>query len=356
MTDVWTRLTASYGEDRPRRAHWGSRHRGSRVNVDQLIERWWTPTGRALGREVFRYLQGERVLPDEVGLHKGRADLRGIGVPSPHPEPAQGGRVDYGPLSGPRFKVRDLLWERLDLSHAWLPRLQATRLAINDCMFEQANCRAWRLDSSMVNDSSFARADLFDTLLSTLGDGSANELTATVFDGAKMSGLVVRGGAFLGCTFEGTVLSNTRFHGVRFSNCTFSGVLRDVLFDDRGGADRIEPTMAVIDFKESTFVRVQFRGCRLRRVELPRGVYLVANFPRVAVRADTVLQEIGTPMALALRNFLGTHEGARGTGDSVGVINRADLVDVADESFADLVEDLLVRASAQAAMSDKAED
>lgn len=323
------------------------------MDSEQLVERWWTPAGRALAREVFRYLQGERVLPESVGLHNGRADLRGVGVPSPYRGAEPGGRVDYGPRGGPRFKVNDLLWERLDLSHAWLPRLQATRLAINDCVFEHANCRAWRLDGSTVNDSSFARADLLDTLLSTLGDGSANEFTATVFDGAKMSGLVVRGGAFLGCTFEGTVLSDTRFHGARFSNCTFSGVLRDVLFDDRGGADRIEPTMTVTDFKESTFVRVLFRGCRLRRVELPRGVYLVADFPRVAARADTVLQEIGTPMALALRNFIGTHEGARGTGDSVGVINRADLVDVADESFADLVEELLVRASAQAAMSDE---
>lgn len=318
------------------------------MKVDQLVERWWTPRGRGLAREVFRYLQGERVLPEEVGLHHGRADLRGLGVPTTHRESATSPRADYGPLGSPWFRANGLSWERLDLSHAWLPRLQATRLVISDCVFEQANCRAWRLDAATIDDSSFAGADLLDSTLMTGIDGSANKFAATVFDGAKMNGIVFLGTQFLGCTFEQTIMTETRFHESRLSNCTFSGVLRDVLFDDRGGADRAEPTMVVTDFKDATFVRVQFRGCRLDRVELPRGVYLVADFPRVAARVDTILQEIGTPMALALRNFLGTHEGARGTGESVGVVNRADLVDVADESFADLVEDLFVRASAEA--------
>lgn len=324
---------------------------GISVSVDELIERWWTPTGQTLAREVFRYLQGERVIPDEVGLHNGRADLRGIGVPSPERDVSAGSDVGYGPLGSPWFKANNLRWEGLDLSHAWLRRLQATRLSISDCLLDHANCRAWRLDGSTIADSSFAGADLVGGSFLTL-DGSTNEFTATVFDGAKMSRIVLHDGAILGCTFERTVLSDTRFHGTRFSNCTFSGVLRDVIVDDRARADRTEPTMTVTDFKDSTFLRVQFRGCRLDRVELPPGVYVVADFPRVAAQADLVLQQIGTPIALALRNFLGTHEAARGTRDSVGVVNRADFVDVADESFADLVEELLVQASAQAAIGD----
>lgn len=249
---------------------------------DELIERWWTPSGRALAVEVFAFLCGERPLPDGLALHEGMVDLRGIGVPPPPTDEAAyslwlGGRppVDYGPVGGPFFVVQGCRWERLDLSGSWLRRLDASGLQMSECRFDDANLRGWRLRGCEVTECSFASADLTSSWLMVSETGASTTFAATVFDGARMSDLDLHGGRFHGCTFERTRLDRTRFQQVELRNCVFSGPLRDVTFDVRSGPNG-EPArpMRAVDFGRATFERVVIRWQGLQQVTLPPGVIL----------------------------------------------------------------------------------
>lgn len=142
------------------------RHRDRLVHgmsVKQLQGRWKSGDGRPLAGEVLEFLLGERrQLPDGVGTHGGRADLRGLNLPAP----ARGTGVAAGGVSAQTtsgvLEFRGVRWQGLDLSQARLPSRRFFGAAIDDCRFDGALRPDWRLWGSEVKDCSFAR-------LSTLG-------------------------------------------------------------------------------------------------------------------------------------------------------------------------------------------
>lgn len=293
------------------------------MTEDELRERWWTPTGRQLASEVFRFLRGERPLPPEIDFHEGLADLRGVGVPPPDPARSSRGKVDYGPVGLPTFQVEDVHWDQLDLSHAWLPRMRARRLHSTACRFDHANCRSWRLESTTVNDASFTGADFWRASLMGWNQDDGNVWTGCIFDYARMTDLDLTGGHLLGCTFEQTPLDGSLFLQVEIRNCIFSGSLKKVVFDGRRGAraDAVPPMLAV-DFSEADICDAQFLGYRFRRVLLPPGIRQVDDYPAVVAEADESLAALGSPQAETLRDLLRPALKDEYEPDSVGVFDR----------------------------------
>ena len=298
-------------------------------------------------QEVLRFLLGlDRELPQVVGTHEGRRDLRGLVLP----EASNAGSVKSGGL---RMEVRSevyefhgIQWEGLDLSHSLLLGLRFFASGIADCLFDGASCRDWRLWDSEVRDSSFVGTDLRDSALGTWHDGRTNGWRNVDFERADLRGVLARGCAVEWCSFVGARMRGVEFQQARIQHCRFAGALQKVVFDEREISGRPEPSVLVdVDFSDAVIQEVEFWGCRFSDVKLPGSVYAIPRFPRVARRALELLDSDESLEARVLRAQLTQDLKLPGTDDSVGVFNRADYIASGGEPLADLAESLLRRAA-----------
>lgn len=243
-------------------------------------------------------------------------------------------------------ELRDVRWRSLDLSGSRLGGLRFFGASIADCRFDGATCRDWRLWGSEVVDSTFAGGDLRDAALGTWHEGRTNTWRGVSFDRADLRGALV-----LGCETERCSFADARLDGVEFQQssirqCRFAGRLQDVLFDGRRIEGRPEPGALVdVDFGESTFQDVEFRGCRFEQVRLPPGVYAIPTFPRVGRRVRELLEHDESVEARMLRAEVELTLKLPGEETSVGVFNRADYVAAGGERFADFAESLFMEAA-----------
>lgn len=319
------------------------------MNTKALQQRWKSAEGRRLAEEASRFLVGvTRDVPEGIGTHDGRRDLRGLMLSAPKVV----GSVAAGNITGEAMshipEVRGTRWHALDLSQSRLSGLRFFGSEIADCRFDDAMCRDWRLWNSEVKDCSFAGVDLRDAALGTWHDGRTNAWRNVVFDGADL-----RGALALGCLIERCSLAEARLKGAEFQqatirHCRFAGALQDVLFDGREIAGRPKPGVFVnVDFSAATFADVEFRGCHFDDVKLPTGVYSIPRFPRVARRVLESLEHDESVEARMLRAELNLTLKLPGDDASVGVFNRADYVVSGGERLADLAETLLMEAAGE---------
>lgn len=304
--------------------------------------------GRVLAEKSLRFLLGQdHDLPDGVGIHDGRRDLRGLTLFAPRSV----GRVSAGgvraEVSGDVFEFRDVHWQGLDLSHALLSSLRFFGSVIADCRLDGAVCRDWRLWDSQVKDSFFVGSDLRDAAIGTWHAGRTNVWRNVVFEGTDLRGALARG-----CLMEHCLFSHARLKGVAFQQatmrqCRFSGSLEEVLFDGREiPGRRPEPGVFVdVDFSEAAFEDVDFRGARFEGVTFPRGVYAIPRFPGVARRARELLGRDESLEARMLRGELDVLLTLPGAEDSWGVFNRSDYVVSGGDRLADLAESLFMEAA-----------
>lgn len=320
------------------------------MNAKQLRERWQTAEGRALADEVTRFLVGQRRdLPDGVALHEGRHDLRGLALPTPERgAPVSSSGVHAELMSG-LIELRRIRWERLDLSHARLPSLRFFESVVDDCCLDGALCRDWRLWATEIKDSSFSGADLREAALGTWQDERTNTWRNVSFDRTDMRGALALGCTLDGCSFHDARLNDVQFQQVTIHRCRFAGVLKDVLFDCREIAGKPAPGVFVdVDFSDASFENVEFRGCRFEGVTLPRDVYAIAGFPKVARRVLELLDDDDSVEARMLRAELGVALKMPGADDSFGVFNRRDYLASGGERLADLAESVLMEAAGDA--------
>lgn len=301
---------------------------GDSMHVEDLIERWWTPTGRALAYEAFRFLRGERPIPQEIDFHEDRADLRGIGVP---PVPAA------PPL--PRLALNAVHWRDLDLSHAWLRGLRGTGIIVENCVLDRATCRHWRLEGSRIVETSSDGADFQGATLSAGYDGTA--WTGVGFDEADLRGLTIVNGRFLGCSFAGTHLDRTRWVSTVLDSCTFAGPLRHVTFDGTGDCEP-RTRLDAVDFTDAVFIGARFANVRIRSSQMPPGVTAVPDYPAALADAMRRLEGDQSSEAGMLRALLAREQGVSTDPESVGVIDRVALVASGGEALANLAEEHLL--------------
>ena len=150
-----------------------------------LAERWRSGEGVALAEEVIARLVAGRDLDGlGLGVHEGRVDLRCIQAPIPRRLERFEALGWFVEELGDLVSFRGIRLANLDLSGAQLPSLRFHDVVIDDCQFDSAMCRDWRLWSSQVLDCSFIKADLRDAAVGTWHAGRGNEWHRVDFSGA----------------------------------------------------------------------------------------------------------------------------------------------------------------------------
>ena len=267
-------------------------------SVSELRERWLTPEGARLAASVLqRATAGEGLESLGVDRVDGRWDLRGFSAARAQVRPS--GVFDallVEAVSGATH-VKSATLRDLDLSAAWLDHWRFTAVTLENCVFDRASCRDWRLWACMVRQSSFVGTDLRDGALGTDSDGRFVSWTDVDFSRARLDGSFFYGGSITRCDFSGSKVAGVKFWDCDVADTVYTGNLKQVLFDLRGR--RVSAPVARlqrVDFSRCTFDDVGFRGCQLDTVELPPDPNLVvvrdflavapAHLERVAGRED----------------------------------------------------------------------
>lgn len=269
-----------------------------------LRDRWLTPEGTALAVAICQRLgTGEPLSPLGLGRVDHRVDLRGLiistAVATPH---GVSGSLLVETLHGAAW-FRDVNLVGLDLSGARLEHLRFTNVTIDDCVFDQASCRDWRLWDSQVRRSSFVGADLRDGALGTHHDGKSVSWSDVDFSRTNLGGSFFQGSSVAQCTFANTRLDGVELVDCQLSDLVFSGRLKRFTIDVRGrripGAT---PTVSNLDFAACTFADVTMRGCTFDTVTLPTDPDLVVVH-RFAALAPRQLEALAGREDVAARRF-----------------------------------------------------
>ena len=314
----------------------------------ELVDRWTTAQGRRLAEDAaFCLVSGESFLGSEIPIHEGRVDLRGFSLPAPE----RIGGITSGRLKGKvvdgLFSFRGTTWKDLDLSFARLESLRFFDANVVNCVFDRVNARDWRLWNSTVESSSFQRADLRDAGLGTWWEERSNTWDHVTFESADLRGATFQVARLIACDFSGSKLGSMQFSQCVLQGVKFKGVLEDMFFDSRGVGGRPDPgPMVDVDFSESTFRYVDFRGCRFESASFPNdpGLRLIPFFPKVARREIELLDGDTSLEARQIVAVLENELRMPGREDSTGVFVRDDWARDGGEELAGLAQETLMRA------------
>lgn len=276
--------------------------------MSELESRWSNePT---LVREVINRLRRGREVASVVGIHDGRADLRGFRLPevrSVGREYHVGNQI-FRRVAG-RVRIRQQRWESLDLSGSVLSGVHFVAVTFRDVRFSRANLSGSGLWGCTVEASQFVNADLRNVCLSS-GENPSR------WHNSVISSSDLRGATIIGGEFVDTDISSPRTDGISFTDCSFvdvrlTGKLSQLAFDNRSTRGHTKRRLG-IDLSGAALIDVDFRGWKFDQVRLPDGV---SWYPRQVDVLGRVLElaerssEVAAPLvASVVRNSLrGVH-------------------------------------------------
>jgi len=288
-----------------------------------------------------RLLAGRPV--DNLGLGhiEGRIDLRGLIAPQPRvvaafSTPAADVRATSGGVV-----LRGMELRRLDLSDAALDGVRVFDSTVEDCVFNDASCRDWRLWGTSIIRSSFRGADLRDSALGGVEGTKRNVYQHVDFSGADLRRTVYKAAAFEDCNFSEAKIKKVDFQSTTFVRCVFAGELNEVLFYRRGFDCEAFPEneMRDIDFRNARLRYVEFRKLDLDKVLFPEGEdhIIIDDYPRTLDRIVTFLRARGEMPARKLAAYLAVLRKWAGNHQQRGVLNRSDMRDIAGEEAESLL-------------------
>ena len=258
-----------------------------------LKRRWKSPAGERLrGEARARLLSGDTLEGLELHNFNGRVDLRGTVFP------------------GETTNLQGVQLRNIDFSAAALSNFRFVDCVIEDCAFDQANCRDWRLWGTKVVDCSFGGADLRNSSLGAWRDGRGNTFTRVSFISAKLSDVGTTAAVYEDCDFSFADLRNVNFWQSSLIRCKFAGVVREVTFDGRmlGEGKPDANPMLDVDFTEAEFDGCDFRGVDFSSVRLPRDHDLVLiDNAELLERAVAGLPEARTDESAVLARMIFGH-------------------------------------------------
>lgn len=213
-------------------------------------------------------------------------------------------------------------------------RLEGLRLfdsVFTNCSFDGAVCRDLRMWGTTVRDCTFRRTDLRDSGLGGVLEAKVNNFERVDFSGADLRRTAHGSSVFTECVFDQTNLTKVDFQGSRFTRCRFRGELREVLFYDHGfdletfEANRMED----VDFSGAQLRWVAFRRLNLDGVVFPsdENHVIIRHYPAFL---DYALDHLQGESSLPDRILYAVFTNAKkwlAPGQSIGVINRLDLVE-----------------------------
>lgn len=286
----------------------------------ELRSRWTSGQGLDRAKSVLAALTaGEALSSTGLPTVDGRVDLRGF----PFPEPlqlqeitAKGTTVALGVFAG-MVEVRSSVWSGLDLSGASLRRVALNEMAIDDCLFEGADCRNARVAGATLSDCSFERADLRDSSLGATTHGHRTTYSNVSFANARLDNSHAVEAHFLQCRFSDTRLNGVNFMGSQFVGGSFEGEVEDVILYGEPpalalehGHDGSPNRMQGVDLRRARLRFVNFRHLELAEAQLPEDTdHLVVRPYAVLLRATVdLLRRDARPAAKRLALMLGEGE------------------------------------------------
>lgn len=266
----------------------------SRASAD-LVDRWTSPQGRRLQRQVLDWLCGQTSRPAGLAETGGRTDLRGVPL---YLRPAT-------LVGSPDEPVRSVSWEALDLRGAQLDSFRFFGARVTDCLFDGATCHAWRLWGTTIERCSFRRSDLTSSALGTNDwQGQINTWIDVAFDSAKLNHTFFAGAALRRCSFHN--LHRTSLQDCQVDDCTFSGKLAILAIDGRGHQRPVDPAALRADFRDARLVNSMIIGYRLNDNDLPKQADLLVlhRYPKAIRAARTCLSGSDSPAASRARGLI----------------------------------------------------
>jgi uncharacterized protein YjbI with pentapeptide repeats len=206
-----------------------------------------------------------------LAMHRGRIDLRAHAAPKPavlhRYNAGSAGVAELGDL----IVIRGAHWRGIDFSRASLGSLRFFDSVIEDCCFEEARCRDWRMWGTTIANTTFRSADLQKAALGAVEDNKRNAFRQVDFTEANLRGTVYVSCDMIDCTFVDTKLSKVDFQGTTFTNCVFAGELEEVLFYRQAFRGEAFPAneMRGVDLRHAKLRHVEFRGLNMSDVMWP---------------------------------------------------------------------------------------
>jgi uncharacterized protein YjbI with pentapeptide repeats len=314
-----------------------------------LAARWRSEEGAILAEEVVASLIAGRSLEGlGLGDHDDRVDLRYLPAPIPQRLARFESSGWFVEALGDLVTLRGVKLARLDLSGSQLQSLRFHDATIDNCRFDAAVCRDWRLWGTRITDSSFARADLRGAAVGTWHEGRRNEWRNVNFAGADFRVAVSQAALYEDCTFDAAKLAKVRFEQCAFLRCRFAGSVSEVIFDGRELPDRAVPQpMQDVDLADARLERVEFLGCELDRVIIPKDpdISLIRGYRCVVEHALALIDGDNSRPARMLRGELQNTLRMMRAEHEDSIFNQRDYGSA--EGLAALATDVFARAQAQ---------
>jgi hypothetical protein len=291
-----------------------------------------------------------RLLAGDVGAIPqvdGRLDLRGSAVQKPKSSSVRSSPIAVSEVQSGLIELRGVTWKGIDFTGSDLPELRFFDGVIEDCVFDECDCRGWRMWNTRLARCSFTRADLRKSALGGLMGAKRNEFREVQFVETDLRQTAFTAAKFEGCVFENARLDRVDFQGSEFARCTFVGTLQEVAFARR--AFRVEGTpenqMKGVDFSRASLRSVEFRDLDLGDVVFPTDAdHLVVEPYRPTLDAAiSELEQRDAEEWKALRAYLIAYRKRAGPNQRRGVFNRAELKELTGESAAGLLESIMRR-------------
>jgi uncharacterized protein YjbI with pentapeptide repeats len=267
----------------------------------------------------------------------GRIDLRGLNVPEPSVvRQFVTAGAELSELGGLTV-IRGGRWQDIDFTKANLNDLRFFDSQIENCVFERARCKDWRLWGSSVVGTTFRAADLRESALGGVEMGKRNSYRGVDFTKADLRGTAHFSADMIDCVFSDTKLANVDFAGTVFVDCRFEGDLSDVLFYARAFRGEAYPRneMRGVDLRRARLHFVGFRGLDMNTVLWPEGDehILLDDYPAALDRLITVLKARQDAPSRGLAGLLADARKWVGPNQQKGLISKADLREAGGEAM-----------------------
>lgn len=236
--------------------------------------------------------------------------------------------------------LKGVTLKSLDFGGANLDELQWHDAEIDDCDFSSAKCTHWRMWRTRISNSSFRRANLTESMLGAVINGTErNTWTNVDFRNATMRHTMFISAAFSGCDFSNARIVHVDFGGSTFKDCRFAGTLEDVMFWEHTVGNDAVPlnTMEGVDMASAVLRHVDFRNLDASSFVLPTNPehIIIKDYQQTL---DCVLAYLGADPSVEAGRLLTVLRAKKKwckVGTRIGILNRHDLRELGAEQVAE---------------------
>jgi uncharacterized protein YjbI with pentapeptide repeats len=291
-----------------------------------------------LAAVIWRRLVTGRSLDDlALPLIEGRIDLRGLHAPDPSVARRYSvERFDVTELFH-LLEARNVGWRGLDFSGCRLPSLRFFDSTIENCRFDGAHCRDWRMWGTTIEETSFRKTDLRDTALGGIDRGRRNAFRRVDFANADLRQSVHGSADMIACNFDHTRLDKVDFQGTVFVDCVFAGELNEVqFFRHKFRGEALPPNeMKGVDLRRADLYYCEFRKLDMDDVRWPEddAHILVKEYKATLDLLLERLEGRQDKTSRSLRAMLEFRQKWAGENQQEGVFNKRELIEWGGEEL-----------------------